>query len=169
MGKNLYTLLLAPPTNILPVPKDAATAAAPPSTLPPSTNNSTTPGPKPPDEVRLGHYSHDSNWAFLGSAKGQEFQKSWRYASPLRLVDRMKAALANEREGAEWEVLGEEELKGWREGELGDEGEEVDGEMGVGERDRGTREAEASDSSKQGKKGRGNKGWTRVMSRGSDV
>ena len=116
----------------------------------------------------MGMYSHDSNWAFLGAAKGQEFQKSWKFAGPLRLVERMKAALANEREGAEWEVVGESELEGWREGELGDEGEEVvGGDTEAEERLHRKEEGDARD--RRERNGKSNdpgerQGWMKVKS-----
>jgi hypothetical protein len=35
--------------------------------------------------------------------------RGWQFASPIRLIERIKAALANDRAGAEWEMLDKDE------------------------------------------------------------
>ena len=79
-------LALAPPSETtLP----AAAAAAPP--------------PPPP----AGHFSHNSSYAFLAAAAGggSEYMRSWRLASAVKAVERVKGLLLAERTGAEWEIL----------------------------------------------------------------
>ena len=59
-----------------------------------------------------------------------EYMRNWYFASPARLIDRIKSALASERMGAEWEMLEKDE---WEVdgGEVG-EGVKTDGGTEVG-------------------------------------
>jgi hypothetical protein len=66
--------------------------------------------------ITPGRLSHDSAFAFLPAATAQggsaEVFRAWQFANPIRLIERVKASLANERMGAEWEVLEKEEWEG---------------------------------------------------------
>jgi hypothetical protein len=60
-----------------------------------------------------GHLSHNSSRAFICASTavggGGELMRSWHYASPYKLIERIKSALASERMGAEWELLDKDE------------------------------------------------------------
>ncbi|SLM34076.1 UV radiation resistance protein/autophagy-related protein 14 [Lasallia pustulata] len=113
MGKNLWQLLIAPPPK-LPLPRitssdvpTKSSATKNPPTLP-TASNEVKPNPM------LGHYSHGTAHSFLASAEGAELMRGWRLQSPVKLIERVKAALLSERTGAEWEMLEENE---WEEEE----------------------------------------------------
>lgn len=113
MGKNLWQLLVAPPPK-LPLPRitssdvpTKSSATKNPPTLP-TASNEVKPNPM------LGHYSHGTAHSFLASAEGAELMRGWRLQSPVKLIERVKAALLSERTGAEWEMLEENE---WEEEE----------------------------------------------------
>ncbi|GJC88369.1 autophagy-related protein 14 [Colletotrichum liriopes] len=53
----------------------------------------------------IGQYSHGTAYAFLGSAEGSEFVRSFKLPSPLKLADKLKKKLVSEAAVPEWEVL----------------------------------------------------------------
>lgn len=111
MGKNLWQLLVAPP------PKPPLLISSDIPTRSSATKNPTA-LPAAPHEVKpnpsLGHYSHGTAHSFLASAEGAELLRGWRLQSPVKIIERVKAALLSERTGAEWEMLEENE---WEEEE----------------------------------------------------
>lgn len=111
MGKNLWQLLVAPP------PKPPLLISSDIPTKSSATKNPTA-LPAAPHEVKpnpsLGHYSHGTAHSFLASAEGAELLRGWRLQSPVKIIERVKAALLSERTGAEWEMLEENE---WEEEE----------------------------------------------------
>ena len=123
----------------------------------------------------LGHFSHGSAHSFLPAAEGLEHMSGWRLQSALKVIDRVKAMLQNERDGAEWQLLEEDE---WDDAEAQNEpvregeGEahiitakeamtqdpemEVEGNNSVG---RGGKDSEGKPA--------GTSGWTKLKSRGA--
>ncbi|MCJ1249085.1 hypothetical protein MMC30_006307 [Trapelia coarctata] len=182
IGKNMWLLFIAPATHP-PIPRMVSGASD--RTSKPSTAN-TTPtkslatkelDPLPPDEIApppLGHFSHGTNHSFLPSAEGTEYMRNWKLSSPMRLIEKVKAALASERI-AEWEVLEEGE---W-EGEVAEREEAAMAtkKLGGGERDAlATRRASNTARSEgvdegmgKGKEAeKGSSGWMKVRGRGSE-
>lgn len=101
----------------------------------------------------------------------------WKLASPVRIIEKVKAALASERMGAEWEMLedgeweedgsasvGKDERQGGGAGFDGGAGDSTAGGMVVA----GAREG--VDSGEKGKegKGTGTSGWTKLKSRAGE-
>ncbi|KAI4155794.1 MAG: hypothetical protein LQ340_000769 [Diploschistes diacapsis] len=115
LGKNMWNLLVAPPRPPRPRGRDAITNS---SKVPPS-SPSRSPSAlaqgllSPASQVAVappspGQYTHNSSHSFLPSSGpdgGAEHLRGWRFANPVRIIDRIKSALLNERTGAEWEVL----------------------------------------------------------------
>lgn len=114
MGKNLWQLLVAPSPK--PPPPRITSSDIPTK---PSTTKNPPVLPAASNEVKpnsmLGHYSHGTAHSFLSSAEGAELMRGWRLQSPVKVIERVKAALLSERTGAEWEMLEENE---WEEEEL---------------------------------------------------
>ncbi|KAI9805400.1 MAG: hypothetical protein M1825_000651 [Sarcosagium campestre] len=111
LGRNLHQLLVVGPDAKV---ANAATITGPP---PSRTSPSASPAPPPPPPsslsgittggLGLGHYSHGSAHTSLLSAAGIEHMRAWRLASPVKIGDKLKAALLGDMAGAEWEVLEE--------------------------------------------------------------
>lgn len=105
MGKNLWQLLLGPPPTLrrqpsardLPVVAAARLKALAPTTSQPS----------------LGHFSHVTGHSFLSASEGVDYMSGWRLQSHIKVIDKVKAMLLSERDGAEWQILEENE---WEEG-----------------------------------------------------
>lgn len=169
MGRNLWQLLLGPPPatrkQVLPF-VDALDARLPPA--------SEYDGLKPP--TMLGHFSHGTAHSFLSATKGLEYMSGWRLQSPLKVIDRVKAMLQSERDGAEWQLLEENE---WEEAEAliaeTDQGAGLTGaqppanketrQQGITiEKDEGG-ELGQGDEEGEGKI-KGTSGWTKLKSRG---
>lgn len=113
MGKNLWQLLVALPSKPpLPnvtssdTPTKSSATKNPPAL--PAASNEVKPNPT------LGQYSHGTAHSFLASAEGAELMRGWRLQTPVKIIERVKAALLSERTGAEWEMLEENE---WEEEE----------------------------------------------------
>ncbi|KZF26113.1 hypothetical protein L228DRAFT_242520, partial [Xylona heveae TC161] len=128
LGKNLWQLLVAPPFQPSPKPSTMALPRSPSSkdilnrqepakdlSTPPKEQTSaaaapsTTPSAAVSKRLSLGHYSHGTSHSFLNGAEGSEYMRTWKLQSPMKIVDRVKAALLGELAGAEWEVLDEHE------------------------------------------------------------
>ena len=134
MGRTLFTLFVAPP----PTPPPSEPRASPrpgiarmlsptpteeprPTALSPKLKGSVPASklaglaPEAPGAVPApgrGQLAHGTSHSFLqaaGPGGGADWMRTWRYASHVRVIDRVKAALANERTGAEWEVLEKDE------------------------------------------------------------
>ena len=56
-------------------------------------------------DPRLGRFSHGtiSGYAIIGP--GSEYVRNWKYLSPVKVIEKVKAMLLSERTGAEWEIL----------------------------------------------------------------
>lgn len=98
MGKNLWHLLLAPPSR--PIVKRESSSKSPQQVL--YTSN---PLPAAEDTPALGHFSHGTVYGFLASASGAEHMRDWRLQSPVKIIEKVKNMLLAERTGAEWEIL----------------------------------------------------------------
>jgi len=182
IGKNMWLLFVAPPTHspILRMISAAADTTAKPSTTntTPAKSATTTatdlPSSEEPAPPPLGHFSHGTNHSFLPSADGTEYMRSWKLSSPMRLIERVKAALASERI-AEWEVVEEGEWEG--EVQEREEAAAAARKLAGEERDAlATRRASATARSEgvdevkgKGKEAeKGSSGWMKVRGRGSE-
>ncbi|KAK1597472.1 UV radiation resistance protein and autophagy-related subunit 14-domain-containing protein [Colletotrichum navitas] len=101
MGRNLYNLLIGQQLH-----SNHTGRLYPPTTPSPAAKHET------PDQEELGRpsswvgrYSHGTAYAFLGSAEGSEFVRSFKLPSPLKLADKLKKKLVSEVAVPEWEVL----------------------------------------------------------------
>ncbi|KZL84693.1 hypothetical protein CI238_07869, partial [Colletotrichum incanum] len=101
MGRNLYNLLIGQQLH-----SNQTGRLYPPATSSPATKHDG------PDQEELGkapswmgQYSHGTAYAFLGSAEGSEFVRSFKLPSPLKLADKLKKKLVSEVAVPEWEVL----------------------------------------------------------------
>ncbi|KAI9806962.1 MAG: hypothetical protein M1833_002620 [Piccolia ochrophora] len=174
LGRNLWLLLTSTPVQTRlqqqqhsrsPRPSPSRASPRPPSHAPSSTAAAPSPS--------LGHFSHATAHTSLSSAAGAEYMRAWKMPSPLKLADRLKAALLGEMTGAEWEVVEEGEWEGHNrraavgedeEGEEGDAGGDDDGGGGRGKA-RGW-DDEDSDAARQGKaRSSGANGWMKLKPR----
>ena len=115
LGKNMWNLFVAPPQPpTLPSGSSATNLAKGPNSSPGQTPSTyvRSPGQRNEGAATLipvpGQYSHSSSHSFLSSSGpdgGSEHLRGWRFANPVRIIERIKSALLNERTGAEWEVL----------------------------------------------------------------
>lgn len=112
MGRNLWQLLVSPPTQ-------ASTLMR---VLSSRDTSSKSKGPKDPSRGTvqraksfpiLGHYSHGTAHSFLGGAEGTEFMRTWKLPTPVKVADKLKSTLLGEMASAEWELVEEDE---WDEG-----------------------------------------------------
>lgn len=90
--------------------------------------------------------------------------QGWKLANPVRVIDKVKAALASERMGAEWELL--------EDGEWEDEGKQeaiMDGNKYIEDGEAATKEAARMDKALVEQKGKekGTSGWMKLKSKGS--
>ncbi|KAF2674534.1 hypothetical protein BT63DRAFT_419819 [Microthyrium microscopicum] len=102
--------------------------------------------------TKFGRYSHGSAHSFFGSTEESDLVRGWRL-SPTRVTDRVRAHLVGEMQGAEWEVVEEQE---WDDADARPEEEPVL----VG----GRRWSSANRSDSQSAKP-GTSGWTRLRYR----
>ena len=128
IGKNLYQLLVSPPTALLPPVRRMSHHSQDGSSDRVSSASSNTtardmptlaPAMRRTASARLqilGRYSHGTAHSFLGGAEGTEFMRGWKLQGPMKMVDHLKSLLLGEMAGAEWEVVDEKE---WR--DVGDE------------------------------------------------
>ncbi|WEW58510.1 hypothetical protein PRK78_003978 [Emydomyces testavorans] len=104
MGRNLWQLLVAPPT------LTKALAGRELQTKPSNSKDSPRGNlPRTRSLPLLGHYSHGTAHSFLGNAEGMEFMKTWKLPSPVKVADKLKSSLLSEMATAEWELLEEDE------------------------------------------------------------
>ena len=120
----------------------------------------------------LGHFSHGTAHSFLSAAKGLDYMSGWRLHSPLKVIDRVKAMLQNERDGAEWQLLEENE---WEEAEndvtdvIGEELKElmVSEPRPQSMDTEGDQAGKISQGDEEGEgRIKGTSGWTKLKSRG---
>ena len=121
-----------------------------------------------PSRGQLAHGTAHGYLAAAGPGGGADWMRGWRFASHVRVIERIKGALASERMGAEWEVLEKDEWE--QEGAdvtPGHPGAAVDelpvpeaGKSNNTETDRKGREESTAAVSKE--KERAKKGWTKV-------
>ena len=103
MGRNLWQLLLSP---------DSASGKqlSPPSDTPhPNGSIKHRGGNQKFPLVTLGHFSHGTAHSFLSDSEGLEIMSGWRLQNPYKVIDRVKSMLQIERDGAEWQLLEENE------------------------------------------------------------
>ncbi|KAK2759081.1 hypothetical protein FQN54_003180 [Arachnomyces sp. PD_36] len=112
MGRNLWQLLVSPPTQASTLMRVLSTRE--------TTSSSPSPNPKSKDSPKttlqrtksfpiLGHYSHGTAHSFLGGSEGTEFMRTWKLVSAVKVADKVKATLLGEMASAEWELLREDE------------------------------------------------------------
>ena len=176
MGKNLWQLLLGPPPSFRRQPTERD-SPAPATARTPLATAEAVQKPSPPN---LGHFSHGTAHSFLSASEGVDYMNGWRLQSPVKVIDRVKAMLLSERDGAEWQILEENE---WEEGD-------APNEPGRDEADKGTTgeetvliEGMANDvetlgsgnnlvneaiqkSEEDQERAKGTSGWTKLKSRG---
>ncbi|KAL1990327.1 hypothetical protein VTN49DRAFT_6166 [Thermomyces lanuginosus] len=152
MGKNLWQLLVAPPTQNV-----ATSKAASGLDFQTSLNNGKE-APKTSIQRTktfpiMGHYSHGTAHSFLETAEGREFMRSWKLPSPTKLADELKSTLLSEMANAEWELLEEKE---WDDREAQDQNHGANNNAGAAASNGGTGKPE---------KPRGTSGWTKLKTR----
>ncbi|KAJ5286889.1 hypothetical protein N7478_002575 [Penicillium angulare] len=108
IGKNMFTLLIAPPapaSNLMRAfaGRDTQAKIKPTKDTPQTTINRTKSFPM------LGHYSHGTVHSFLAASEGSDFMRTWKLATPTKIADQLKASLLGEMASAEWELLEEQE------------------------------------------------------------
>ncbi|MCJ1313064.1 hypothetical protein MMC25_006741 [Agyrium rufum] len=160
MGRNLYTILVNPPPEI---PRSLSALSKQNLAVLAKGSSTSSPTKKESQDVdgavvlavRMGHFSHNSNLQFLAGAEGSEYMRSWKLFNPVRVIEKVKGALASERMGAEWELLEEDE---W----VGEPRERMEEENGVVVAKEDTLATGGDDGTvKPG----GNSGWTKLRSR----
>ena len=107
MGKNLWQLLVAPPSRP-PLSREISTRTN--ASKPPVSRKSTAAVripliEKPKEAPPMGHFSHGTAYGYLATASGLEHMHDWRLQAPLKVIEKVKAMLLSERTGAEWELL----------------------------------------------------------------
>ena len=169
MGKNLWQLLLGPPP---PVRKklsalDLRTSAA-------VRNEESA---QHLSQHTLGGFSHNTAHSFLPALEGVKHMNDWRLQSPIKVIERVKAMLLSERDGAEWQILEENEWEGDNvvkepdsTGRIGDETVLIEDlpEDGMQARlkDRSVKD-DAAKSEEDPERAKGTSGWTKLKSRGA--
>ena len=172
MGRNLWQLLFGPHL--------ATRKQPPPASDKPDANGSIEPrgGNQKPSLATLGQFSHGTAHSFLSDSEGLEIMSGWRLQNPYKVIDRVKTMLQIERDGAEWQLLEENE---WEQPEAqvepaGHEEAEVMNEAHTasikGSRPGFEREPFEVDITGRGEstgdgKIKGASGWTKLKSRGA--
>ncbi|KAL1965955.1 hypothetical protein VTN77DRAFT_4895 [Rasamsonia byssochlamydoides] len=108
IGKNMWQLLVAPPTQNLTVMR-AVSGRDLQSKLKSGRDSPKTTIQRTKSFPMLGHYSHGTSHSFLGAAEGTEFMRTWKLPTPTKVADKLKSALLGEMANAEWELLEERE------------------------------------------------------------
>lgn len=108
IGKNLWQLLVAPPTQASTLTRafagrDIQTKIKAAKDAPKTTIHRTKSFPM------LGHYSHGTAHSFLGASEGTEFMRKWKLPHPAKVNDKLKSTLLGEMASAEWELLDRQE------------------------------------------------------------
>lgn len=117
IGKNLFNLLIGSQSR--PSPGSRASSAQSTPTKGGQHGENETEEKKGPSFI-TGRYSHGTAHSFLGNADGNDFIRSWKLPSPVKLTDRLKSKLMGEVANAEWELLDEDT---WTvDHEMGDDG-----------------------------------------------
>ena len=111
IGKNMWRLLVAPPT---PVPTTlgltrASTGRDVRTRGKTSRDNTRTTVQRTKSSPTLGHFSHGTVHSFLGASDGTEFMRSWKLPTPTRIIDKLRVSLLGEMASAEWEFLDKKE------------------------------------------------------------
>ena len=175
LGKNMWTLFVAPrrpptlrtKTAAVTAGKTLSSSPTQPPALPPSGQAPPKPGPVVPPNP--GQFSHNSSHSFLSSSGpdgGAEHLRGWRFANPVRIIDRIKSALLNERTGAEWEVLEKPESDG------ADDGNSSTSEAAATAQDTEPVQKTAEGSEEAGEpsgKSKARQGWTKLRSPTTDT
>ena len=108
LGKNLWSLLVAPPVQEsasmrTPAGRDSRSRARS------SRDNHKSNAQRSKTVPTLGHYSHGTVHSFLGAAEGTEFIRTWKLPPPTKVMDKLRTNLLGEMASAEWEFLDKKE------------------------------------------------------------
>lgn len=117
-----------------------------------------------PQASPLGFFSHCTSHSFLNAADGEHFMQGWKLANPVRVIEKVKAALASERVGAEWELLEDGEWEGREKQEIIKRGAEYVRRDDVTAKDLVQKDNGLTDAKTKEK---GTSGWMKLKSRGS--
>ncbi|KAI4171496.1 MAG: hypothetical protein LQ343_004234 [Gyalolechia ehrenbergii] len=107
IGRNLWKLVAAQPTGLRPTSTshDRRTKqdleVNPTPNVPQGSQQNTNES----SSTSFGFYSHDTVHSNLTGAAGSEYMRKWRLQDPIKVVDRVKQLLQNDRTGAGWEIL----------------------------------------------------------------
>lgn len=122
----------------------------------------------------IGRWSHGTTHSFLGGAEGNEFVRSFKIITPLKLADKLKKRLSSEAPMLEWEKIEGDELDdGFEDGVLV-RGPGSGGSAGRGEVDGAASSVTAptagtngggSGGGSSGGTARGTSGWTKLKHR----
>ena len=199
MGRTLWTLFVTPPLPLPPPPPTPTPKSLKQSPRPgfarlvtpiPSASSTTTKATVPasrlggaypdtavpvqaPERGQLTHGTAHGLLPAAGPGGGADWMRGWHFASHVRLIERIKGALASERMGAEWEVLEKDEweqegtdLQPERTTEaVKDRGNESLEKRNARLGDRQLSELDSDASTADGMdKGKTKKGWTKVRS-----
>lgn len=111
IGKSMYQLLIAPPTQPSTLTK-AMASRNPGSDSPTKGKSPAKDNPQPSNNNQrtkllpiLGHYSHGTAHSSLAAFEGSEYMRSWKLPTPTKIVDKLKASLHGDMSNAEWELL----------------------------------------------------------------
>ncbi|KAI4183391.1 MAG: hypothetical protein L6R41_005421 [Letrouitia leprolyta] len=171
IGRNLWKLVAAqPPTSSRPTSTSHDRRTKQDLEVSPTPKVPRGEGPPP----SFGHYSHDTVHSNLSGAAGSEYMRRWRLQDPVKVVDRVKQLLQNDRTGAGWEILEGKEWEGeMMEPEHTDPVANVDAStvvvdggtvQGDGDQDqKSTSTAPSAELSQD--KSKGTSGWTKLKSR----
>ncbi|KAL9028093.1 MAG: hypothetical protein Q9196_003489 [Gyalolechia fulgens] len=107
VGRNLWKLVAAQPTGPRPTSTSHGRRTKQDSDVnpPPVISRSDQPNAKEGSSTSFGYYSHGTVHSNLSSAAGSEYMRKWRLQDPIKVVDRVKQLLQNDRTGAGWEIL----------------------------------------------------------------
>lgn len=181
MGRNLYQLVVADPSKRKASRRESAGRAG----QSPAKNG------KQPDSAAadsgdffLGNLSHGTAHSFLGSAEGARYMRDWRIKNPNELSSRVRSALLSDMQGAEWEMIDEQderaeeapELIGTKAGsnDSGAGGKKKQTIMRESNNNNGTiragdTAADGRDSTSSQGRPKGVNGWTKVKSRSGEM
>ncbi|KAI9884199.1 MAG: hypothetical protein M1823_004015 [Watsoniomyces obsoletus] len=113
IGKNLWSLLVSPPSSALLSPVTTIRRTPPqPHVRSEGVSSRSESVPRNNEDLNpmtsnaMGYYSHGTAHSFLSSAEGTEFMRGWKLNGPIaKTVDQLKSFLAADMAGLEWEVL----------------------------------------------------------------
>ncbi|KAL1882181.1 hypothetical protein Daus18300_000667 [Diaporthe australafricana] len=108
MGRNLYNLLIGNQLTNNPAARLVQSPPSPDATGIPETPESVKDQLGGNAKPMMGRYSHGTIHAFLGSAEGNEFTRSFKLPNPVKLADRLKKKMLSDADGLDWEMLNDD-------------------------------------------------------------